>query len=124
MKILNFALAVLLTASFCLAEEAALTGKDYLKLAKRQRLERAGDLIFDAKRAGVTIKKAPSFYCEKLDVFYKKHPDMVKEPLAVVLKTLIIIEYDWQQKGVDKDKLAREWLGEESYKANKARLRK
>jgi len=124
MRILNFALIVLLAASFCLAEEAGLTGKDYLKLAKRQRLEAVGDLIFDAKRGGITIKKAPIFYCEKLDAFYRKNPNMTKEPLAVVVKTLIIMEYDWQQKGVDKDKLACEWLGEESYKANKARLRK
>ena len=124
MRILNMAVAFLLLSTLLFAEEAGLTGKDYLKLAKRQRLEAVGDLIFDAKSGGITIKKAPIFYCEKLDAFYRKNPSMTKESLAVVLKTLIIMEYDWQQKGVDKEKLACEWLGEESYKANKARLRK
>lgn len=124
MKILNFALIALLAASFCFAEEAGLTGKDYLKLSKRQRMESVGDLIFDARRSGVTIKKTPRFYCEKLDTLYGKNPDMAKRPLVLDLKTLIIMEYDWQQKGMDKDKLARDWLGEELYKANKARLGK
>jgi hypothetical protein len=47
---------------------------------------------------------------------------MKDEDLTKVLKTLIIMEYDWKQKNVDRDELARQWLGEEGYKANLQRL--
>ena len=47
---------------------------------------------------------------------------MKTQQLAIVLKTLIIMEYDWTQKGVDKDQLARQFLGDALYKQNKARL--
>jgi len=33
-----------------------------------------------------------------------------------------LIEYDWGQKGLDKDLLARKWLGKELYQTNKFRL--
>lgn len=97
------------------------TGNDYLKLGKRQRVAVVKNAEADLAKAGVTVKKDPIFYCRSLDAFYAKNPNMKKEDFAKVLKMLIIMEYDWEQKGVDKDALAKQWLGEDVYKANKAR---
>jgi hypothetical protein len=123
-KILNVAIVALLAASLCAAEQAAFTGRDYLKLSKSRRLDTVTGYIKDAEKSGIVIRNLPVFYCKKLDAFYDKHRDLEKETLPVTLKTLIIMEYDWQEKGVDKDRLAKEWLGEDVYKANKARREK
>lgn len=106
------------------AGAASATGAEYLKLSKRQRVDMVKAYKDQAKKEGVTIKKEPIFYCKSLDAFYRKHPDMKKEPLANVLKTLIVMEYDWDQKGVDKEALARQALGDAAYQANKKRLGK
>lgn len=105
-------------------EGPKFTGQDYLKLSKRQRVKMVTSYIQAAKANGVTIKQSPVFYCKKLDSSYASRPDLSKEGLDHVLKTMIIMEYDWTEKGVDKEKLARDWLGEESYQSNKARLGK
>ena len=99
------------------------TGNDYLKLGKRQRVNVVKNAKADLAKAGVTVKKDPVFYCKSLDAFYAKNPGMKKEDFAKVLKMLIIMEYDWEKKGVDKDALAKQWLGEDVYKANKARAK-
>ena len=106
------------------AHAKELTGNDYLKLSKKDRVAAVTSLINGAKSGGVTIKQSPVQYCKKLDAFYAKHPDMRGQQLATVLKTLIIMEYDWQEKGVDKDALARQWLGDKIYAQNKARFQK
>ena len=59
-----------------------------------------------------------------LDNLYKKHPNLKTEEVGKTLKTMIIMQYDWEEKGVDKDTLARQWLGEELYQKNKARREK
>jgi hypothetical protein len=124
MKILKIIFALLIIPSLAFAEtpKSDFTGSDYLKLSKRQRVDVVSTYIKDAKREGVTIRQAPVFYCKRLDAFYAKRPNLKKEPFVMILKTLIIMEYDWQEKRVDKEKLARDWLGEESYQANKNRL--
>lgn len=98
------------------------TGDDWLRLTKRQRVETVTSFIQSARAKGIVIKKAPLFYGQQLDAFYEEHPSLSSEPVAVVLKTIMIMEYDWAVKGLDKDALARKWLGEELYKKNKARL--
>lgn len=123
MKKLYTICAVLLVACLVYAEQSELTGNDYLSFSKRKRVRVVNSYIMDAKRdGGVIIRKDPISYCRKLDSFYAKSPNMTSEPLPVILRKLIIMEYDWQQKGVDKDKLAQETLGDEVYKANKKRL--
>lgn len=114
---------VMLTAASLFAAQT-FTGYDYLKLGKRQRVEMVKNAKSDLAKAGVTVKKEPKFYCKSLDAFYAKNPGMQKEDFAKILKMVIIMEYDWEQKGVDKDALAKQWLGEENYKANKKRLGK
>ena len=116
---------VLLVVSPVLAQTAAQpTGNNYLSMPKQTRVQVVTSLINDAKRGGVTIKQTPVSYCRRLDKVYAKHPDMKPQPLATVLKTLIIMEYDWSQPGVDKDQLAKQWLGDKLYQSNKARLSK
>ena len=122
-KILSVTAAAVLVASFALAEQAKqFTGNDYLALSKQKRVEIVTALIRDAKAGSVRIKQTPVSYCRRLDVFYARHPDMKAQQLAVVLKTLIIMEYDWERRGVDKDTLARQWLGDNAYRQNRARL--
>lgn len=124
-KLMSSLLVMLLTASIVFAQSARQpTGNDYLAMSKTNRVQAVTSLINDAKQGGVTIKQSPVSYCVNLDKFYSKHPDMKSQPLAVVLKTLIIMDYDWSQKGVDKDQLARQWLGDKPYQENKARLGK
>lgn len=124
-KLIIASLMVLLAASPVLAQSAAQpTGNTYLSMSKQSRVQAVTSLIDDAKRGGVTIKQTPVSYCKRLDKVYVKHPDMKTQPLATVLKTLIIMEYDWSQPGVDKDKLAQQWLGDKLYQSNKARLSK
>lgn len=124
MRILKIFIILMLAANLSFAEAQKVTGYDYLKLSKRQRVILIDNFKANARKEGVMIKKETVFYCKGLDSFYAKHPDMQKEPLASVLKTLIVMEYDWSQKGMDKDALAKQWLGEDLYKTNKARLNK
>lgn len=124
-KLIAALFIVLLAVSTVSAQSAKQpTGNSYLAMPKQNRIQSVTSLINDAKQGGITIKQTPVSYCIKLDAFYAKHPDMKSQPLAVVLKTLIVMEYDWSQAGVDKDQLARQWLGDKLYQENKTRLGK
>ena len=112
----------MLAAASVFAAQAVFTGFDYLKMDKRQRVATVQMFKEEAGKQGATIKKDPIFYCKRLDDFYAKNPSMKKEPFVNVLKTLAIMEYDWGVKGVDKDALAKQWLGDNLYKANKSRV--
>jgi hypothetical protein len=118
-----FVVAMLTSASL-FAAQGTFTGYDYLKLGKPQRVNTVKMFKEEAGKQGTTINKDPIFYCKKLDAFYAKNPKMASESFVKTLKTLIIMEYDWAQKGTDKETLARQWLGDDLYKANKARLGK
>lgn len=124
-KIVYLALvAVILCAGIVCAEQAAFTGADYLKLTGPQRVAVVNSFKANVKKQGVEIKKDAVFYCKNLDGFYAKNPKMQRETFDKIMQTLAIMEYDWSQKGIDKDDLARTWLGENTYNANKARLKK
>jgi len=124
MKKIVLAILLLLSVSATFADQQLVnfSGQYYLNLFYKQRVEAITSFIEHGKDRGITISKGPVFYCRKLDTFYAKHPDFAKETLFVTLKTLIIMEYDWNKKGLDKDLLARKWLGEELYQTNKFRL--
>ncbi len=124
MPVLVLSLLILASAADLYGSAAEPTGSEYLSMQNAGRVQTVTALINGAKQGGVTIKQTPVSYCKKLDAFYVKHPDMKKQSLAVVLKTLIIMEYDWSQKVVDKDALARQFLGEKLYQENKVRLKK
>lgn len=116
--------AMILFSISSFAAGAKFTGADYLKLSKPQRVSVVKSFKDNVKRQGVTLKKDPVFYCQRLDEFYVKNPALQKEGFNKVMQTIAIMEYDWNQRGVDKDALARNWLGEKTYQANKARLGK
>jgi len=119
-------LALVFITTLALAEEPRVrfTGEDYMVFTKRERLEAMKNFKANARKSGIVIKKDPLTYCRLMDAFYVVHPDFLKESVSMVLKTLAIMEYDWQEKGANKDKLAHEWLGDELYQANKKRLEK
>ena len=112
MKLSIVILVILLCAFSVYAEsKPRFSGQDYLNLSYQKRAEVIASFIEHGKNRGITISKGPIFYCRKLDTFYAKHPDFAKEALFTVLKTLMIMEYDWNKKGLDKDLLARKWIG-------------
>lgn len=112
---------LLAPAAWAADSQGQFTGSDYLKLTNRDKIQLVAVSIANVKKEGVSIKSSPVFYCQKLDSFFMTHPEYKKEAVGKVLKTLIIMEYDWAQKGVDKDALAKEWLGDEVYRQNKRR---
>lgn len=110
-------------ASGATASGGMPTAGDYLAMSGKSRVSTVKALIEGAKEGGVKIRQTPISYCRKIDELLVRRPDMKGQSLAVVLKTIIVMDYDWDQKGVDKDQLARQFLGEEGYKKNKARLK-
>lgn len=113
-----------LLSTVACAEEKTFTGSEYLKLTQKQKIALVSKMINEAGTKGIAIQQSPQFYCEKLATFYAKAPAMmVSEPFATVLKTLMIMEYDWDQAGVNKDELAKKTLDEATYRSNKDRLK-
>lgn len=111
-------IALLITA-FCsgiaFAQAKPVTGNDWLKVNKKARAQLVTNFLQEAKKQGVSISKDATFYCKKLDSLYTKKPNLLGEPVWKVLKTAIIMEYDWKEKGIDQDTIAKEWLGEKLY---------
>ena len=130
-KILSLAVAgILLFSSVAIAQTATKTaakavkkfdGNDWLALSKRARANAVTSYIAAAKQQGITIKKTPVFYAKRLDTYYINEK-VRTEPVEKVLKTLMIMEYDWSQPGQSKEELAKTWLGDDIYKKNKERL--
>ena len=104
-----------------LAKAASFNGNDQEKMKNARKVEEVKVFIKALRSQGVIVKLDPVYYCKRLDRLYLKHPNLRKEEVAKTLKTLMIMEYDWEEKGVDKDALAKEWLGEELYNKNKTR---
>lgn len=105
------------------AQKKAFDGNNWLSLSKRERVQAVTNYIAAAKKSGITIKKTPVFYCKRLDGYYADEKAR-GEPVEKVLKTSMIMEYDWSVAGKSKDDIARQWLGDDVYKKNKDRLSK
>jgi len=73
------------------------------------------------KQRGISIQNPPIFYVQMLDSMSQDNPEFLKSPFEGVLRTMAIIEYDFNN-GRDKDLMAQEELGEEVYQKNKERL--
>ncbi len=120
-----FLMAFILIAPFLFTSktngEPPFTGNDWVKLRKLEKVQEVKASIKALRTQGVIVKLDPIFYCKRLDRVYVKHPNLKKEEVAKTLKTSMIMEYDWEEKGVDKETLAKQWLGEELYQKNKAR---
>ena len=104
-----------------LAKAASFNGNDWEKIKNAQKVEEVKAFIKTLRSQGVIVKLDPIYYCKRLDRLYVKHPKLKTEEVAKIMKNLIIMEYDWEEKSVDKDVLARQWLGEELYNKNKTR---
>lgn len=112
------------TIAFAKANAAApnFTGKNWTALSNSQKVSEVKAFVKDLKMKGVTVKGAPVAYCKELDNFYAANPNLKNEEVGKTLKTLMIMKYDWEVKGKDKEAIAKEWLGDELYKKNKARM--
>ena len=104
-----------------LVKAASFTGNDWMKMKNARKVEEVKAYIKTLCSQGVLVKLDPVYYCKRLDRLYGKHPNLKNKEVANTLKTLMIMEYDWEEKGVDKDALAKEWLGPELYEKNKKR---
>lgn len=123
-KIIAALLLIAFCASLSFAQNKPITGNEYLKLNKKDRVQLVTSFIKDIKKQGVIVSKGAIFYCQRLDNLYAKRPNLLTEPAWKVLKTAMIMEYDWKIKGVDSDILAKEWLGDKLYNKNKERRSK
>jgi len=70
---------------------------------------------------GIVIRKPPGFYAQMIDGMAAESPQMLDNPFDRILQILAIIEYDFDN-GRDKDVMARQILGEQSYLSNRQRL--
>jgi len=126
-KSLIFLIGVISVSLFLgavVAKAAQFTGEHWTRMKNAQKVEEVKAYIKTLGSQGVVVKLDPVYYCKRLDRLYVKHPELKKEEVARTLKTLMIMEYDWEEKGIDKDVLAKEWLGEKLYEKNKARREK
>jgi len=69
----------------------------------------------------IIIRKPPQLYVTAIDSMSKGSPEMLKQPFAQLLQFIAIMEYDFDN-GMDKDKMARQMLGEQGFEQNKKRL--
>jgi hypothetical protein len=118
-------IAVMLVSSLAFAETAAkkFDGNNWLALSKRDRAGAVTAYINAAKSKGIVIKNTPIFYAKKLDAFYARE-NMRTQPVENVLKTTMVMEYDWLAPGKTKDEIAKQWLGPDLYEKNKERRSK
>lgn len=114
-KIITVLLLTAFCASFVYAQDKPVTGNDWLKVDKKTRAQLVTNFIKDVQGQGVTVSKGTIFYCKKLDKLYAKKPNLLTEPVWKVLKTAMIMEYDWNVKGQYPDAVAKDWLGEKLY---------
>lgn len=73
------------------------------------------------KQNGIKITNSPVYYVARLSEIYNENPALFKNPFNVVLQTIAIIDYDFDNRQ-DKDYLAKQILGEQGFIANKKRL--
>ena len=97
------------------------TGEQYCKLLYEEQKKVAAIYISTLNEGGVTVRKGPEYYAEKADEFYSENPDLKKESCTLILKSLVIMEDDWEERNADRDFVARQWLGDELYLENRKR---
>ncbi len=63
------------------------------------------------EKDNVLIKKPTDYYVKMIDKVVESAPQAASLKLGAIFKTIVIIEYDFDE-GIDKDKTAKQWLGE------------
>ncbi|MCU0666871.1 MAG: hypothetical protein MUF05_07250 [Candidatus Omnitrophica bacterium] len=77
--------------------------------------------ITEYSEKNVKIKNAPAMYVNFIDDMSIQSPQMLEQPLPLIIQIAAVIEYDFDN-GQDKDLMAKSILGEEGYLNNKKRL--
>ncbi len=112
-----------LAREFSTGSKTCFTGEQYCNLLYEEQEKVAVLYLATLKECGITVKKGPEYYAGKLDEFYNDNPGLKKESCTLILKTLVIMEYDWAEPDCDRDLLARQWLGDELCAENRKRFR-
>ena len=73
------------------------------------------------KQQGVKITNSPIYYAKRIDEVFKENSKLFSNSFDIILQNVAIMDYDFDNRQ-DKDKLAKQLLGEERYLANKKRL--
>ncbi len=73
------------------------------------------------KQQGIHIRKSPPHYVHLIDSMTKDNPNLLRNPFEDLVKLAAIIEYDFDN-GLDKERMARQILGEVAYENNRKRL--
>ena len=100
-------------------EASNFTGRDYQALPQDMKTGLVARFINAGYSEEVTIARGQLFYCGKLADSYARHPELENELFVDTLTTFIVMVYDWSEPGIDKEELARQYLGERVYQANK-----
>ena len=74
------------------------------------------------KQQGVKITNSSSYYTKRIDEVYRENPELFTYSFDIILQNVAIMDYDFDNRQ-DKDKLAKQLLGEKGYLANKKRLK-
>lgn len=73
------------------------------------------------RKQGVRIQGSPSSYAEMIDQLAIENPSLLTNPFKNLVQLVAIMEYDFDS-GMDKDLLAKKFLGQSLYESNRKRL--
>jgi hypothetical protein len=95
-----------------------------LLIDNQAKLSTMNEFIERFRKMGANIYKQPGHYVEMLDEMSSQNPQMLLKPFPEVLQIIAVMEYDFDLKGMDRDRLALQLLGPDFYAANKRRLKR
>jgi hypothetical protein len=95
-----------------------------LLIDNQAKMSTMSEFIERFRKMGANIYKQPSHYVEMLDEMSSQNPQMLLKPFPEVLQIIAVMEYDFDLKGMDRDRLALQLLGPDFYAANKRRLKR
>jgi hypothetical protein len=74
------------------------------------------------EKDNVIINQSSEYYVDELDELIAKDSESKNYKLKILLTTIAVMDYDFQEDGVDKDETARKWLGSASIEIIKANM--
>lgn len=73
------------------------------------------------RKQGIMIRKDAGHYVSMIDGMSRENPTLLQQPFSNLLKLVAIIEYDFDN-GQDRDRLAKQVLGDKLHQENRKRL--
>ncbi len=92
-----------------------------LLIDPQAKVDTVSEYIDRFRNAGVRISGSPIQYAQAIDQMATDNPSLLDNAFRNLLQVAAIMEYDFDN-GMDKDDLARKFLGVQMYEANRKRL--